>query len=141
MALHRFDGALCQSVLLRPLHFCGRMCYSMYLVHIPVVKLVSHVLYLWGVRSVWETLLLTVPLATAVTVLLAWIFYQLVERHFLNTPSTECGDGRRECPSSSSSSMSWMGRRKALRPQIAPTWIPGNLVGRSIRYLREKVRA
>jgi peptidoglycan/LPS O-acetylase OafA/YrhL len=87
MGLHRFDGALARSAILKPIDFCGKMCYSMYLVHWPIVKLISNVLYLRGVRSVWETLLITVPLTTSVSILAAWIFYLLVERLFLNAPS------------------------------------------------------
>jgi peptidoglycan/LPS O-acetylase OafA/YrhL len=62
------------------------MCYSLYLTHWPVVKLVSHLLYLAGVRGLWPTLALTTPVCIAVSVAVAWAFHLLVERRFLNTP-------------------------------------------------------
>ncbi len=37
--------------------------------------------------GVWPTLFVTVPLAVGLSVLAAWLFYQAVERHFLNAPS------------------------------------------------------
>jgi peptidoglycan/LPS O-acetylase OafA/YrhL len=88
MTLHRFDQTLSRAAVLRPLDFCGKMCYSMYLVHAPLTKLIGHLLYLQGIRSVTQTMLVTVPLATAVSILVAWVFYNLVERHFLNPPSS-----------------------------------------------------
>ena len=63
------------------------MCYSLYLIHWPVTKAVSHTLFLVGVDSSVETALVTIPLCIAVSVLAAWPFHVLVERRFLNTPS------------------------------------------------------
>jgi len=71
-----------------PLVTCGRMCYSLYLVHQIPVKAVSMALYRAGVTSAAATLAVTVPSAVAVSLGLGWTFYQLVERRFLNAPVT-----------------------------------------------------
>jgi peptidoglycan/LPS O-acetylase OafA/YrhL len=92
--LHRWDTAFSRSALLRPLAFCGTMCYSLYLIHWPIAKAVSHGLALNGVTGTWPTLLLTIPLATAVSVGAARVFYLLVERRFLNGRPTDLPGGR-----------------------------------------------
>jgi peptidoglycan/LPS O-acetylase OafA/YrhL len=88
LVLHPWDKQLAGSRLLRPLTFCGTMCYSLYLVHWPVSKLISHVFFDLGVTGVWGTLAVTMPVAIAASVGVAWGFHRLVERQFLNSPAT-----------------------------------------------------
>jgi peptidoglycan/LPS O-acetylase OafA/YrhL len=64
------------------------MCYSLYLVHWPITKLISHWLFELGVTTVWDTLAITIPVGVAASVCVAWVFHVLVERRFLNSPST-----------------------------------------------------
>ena len=85
--LHRWDVPMARSRVLRPICFCGIMCYSLYLTHWPLTKALSHLLYLGGVRGAVPTALVTVPLCLAASVGLAWCFHRLVERRFLNTPA------------------------------------------------------
>jgi peptidoglycan/LPS O-acetylase OafA/YrhL len=87
VALRPWDQRLARARLLRPLAWCGGMCYSLYLVHWPVTKLVTLSLALHGVNGVWPTLLVSLPLATAASVAVAWAFHRLVERRFLNAPA------------------------------------------------------
>jgi peptidoglycan/LPS O-acetylase OafA/YrhL len=82
--LHPWDARLADLPALRPIRFCGEMCYSLYLVHWPVVTLLSHWLDAHGIRDVALVTLVSVPLAMAVSVALARVFYLLVERRFLN---------------------------------------------------------
>ena len=84
--LHKADSRISASVLLRPLFWCGRMCYSLYLVHQLPVKAVSTALYRNGTTGAVSTLLLTVPLSVGVALALGWAFHLLVERRFLNSP-------------------------------------------------------
>jgi peptidoglycan/LPS O-acetylase OafA/YrhL len=84
---HPWDRRLASARAARPLLFCGQICYSLYLVHWPVVKAVGHGLYLLGVRGDTATVLITVPVGVAASVLLAWGFFRLCERRFLNTPA------------------------------------------------------
>ena len=86
LVLHRYDDHIHGAALARPTIWCGQMCYSLYLVHWPVVKLASHAAYALGVRSAGATLILTVPVCIALSAGIAWVFHRLVERQFLNTP-------------------------------------------------------
>jgi peptidoglycan/LPS O-acetylase OafA/YrhL len=85
LALHRWDSHLATAPLVRPLMYCGTMCYSLYLIHMLPVKALSHGLHRMGVNGDWPTLLITVPLCVAVSLVLGRLFYLLVEQHFLNT--------------------------------------------------------
>lgn len=92
--LNRWDAQIIGSKLLRPLSFCGVMCYSLYLVHWPVTKLISHLFYLGGIRGPWSTILVTIPVSGAMSILVAWVFHHTVERRFLNTSPTSAGRPR-----------------------------------------------
>jgi peptidoglycan/LPS O-acetylase OafA/YrhL len=91
LALHRWDGRMARWRALRPLFACGEMCYSMYLVHTLVTAPVGHGLARMDVRGLWPTFALTVPLAVALSIALARLFYLGVERHFLNTRPQPAG--------------------------------------------------
>jgi peptidoglycan/LPS O-acetylase OafA/YrhL len=84
--LHPFDRRLAALRVLRPLMFCGTMCYSVYLIHYPLVKPISHALSLAGLDGPVATVVLTLPLCLAVSLVAAWLFHRLVERRFLNPP-------------------------------------------------------
>jgi peptidoglycan/LPS O-acetylase OafA/YrhL len=88
LALRRWDLRLARARALQPVAFCGRMCYSLYLIHWPVTLVVSIWLHHAGVRGVWPTLLITIPTATAASIFASWGFYRVVERRFLNPPRT-----------------------------------------------------
>jgi peptidoglycan/LPS O-acetylase OafA/YrhL len=93
IALRRFDGAIADCRLLRPLAWCGTICYSLYLVHALFVRLLQKALYAAGVTSSTGTLWITLPLCIGVSLLAAWAFYALVERRCL--PSREQRDKQR----------------------------------------------
>jgi peptidoglycan/LPS O-acetylase OafA/YrhL len=84
--LRRIDQHIRANRLLVPISFCGTMCYSLYLIHWPVVKVVSHALAIWGVTSPLATLTLVFPLCVVASVVAARLFFLGVERHFLNSP-------------------------------------------------------
>jgi peptidoglycan/LPS O-acetylase OafA/YrhL len=88
LALHRWDLRLAGARAMQPVAFCGRMCYSLYLIHWPVTLVVSIWLYHAGVRGTWPTMLITIPVATALSVVASWGFHRVVERRFLNTPQS-----------------------------------------------------
>jgi peptidoglycan/LPS O-acetylase OafA/YrhL len=87
LLLHRWDQTLSGMVILQPIAFCGRMCYSLYLIHWPIAKTVSHSFASMGVKEAWPTLLLTIPVSVILSIGASWIFYILIERRFLNAPS------------------------------------------------------
>jgi peptidoglycan/LPS O-acetylase OafA/YrhL len=84
--LHKWDLQIYSSKLLKPITFCGFICYSLYLIHVPVVKLVSHLLQLYGFHGSWITIFITIPVSTLAAVAVSWLFHLAVERHFLNKP-------------------------------------------------------
>lgn len=71
---------------LAPLRACGRRCYSIYLFHLPVCTVGNLWLYRQGLTGFWERTLVIVPLVSILAVGVCWVFYHLVERHFLNPP-------------------------------------------------------
>lgn len=84
LLLHPHDERMARWGPLRPLFFCGEMCYSVYLVHILVAFPAANAFAAAGLGGFWPTVTLTVPLATALSVGLARLFHLGVERHFLN---------------------------------------------------------
>jgi peptidoglycan/LPS O-acetylase OafA/YrhL len=85
--LRPYDQRLSTSKLLYPFALSGQMCYSLYLIHWPICKATSATLYNNGITGITSTLLITVPLSMTVSIIAAALFYHLVERHFLNSPS------------------------------------------------------
>ncbi|HXS67658.1 MAG TPA: acyltransferase [Candidatus Polarisedimenticolia bacterium] len=86
IVLFKYDRKIQESRWLRPVTFCGVMCYSLYLVHLPVVKVMTQIFYRAGVHGEWATLFLSIPVSVLIAVVIAWGFHCLVERRFLNTP-------------------------------------------------------
>ncbi len=86
--LHRFDSRTARLRLLVPLRWCGVRCYSLYLVHGPITSTLSLNLHTAGVTGSAATVLVTVPLCLAASVLGAWGFHRWVETRFLNSPAT-----------------------------------------------------
>jgi peptidoglycan/LPS O-acetylase OafA/YrhL len=84
--LHASDRTIARLSILRPLQFCGEMCYSLYLVHWPVTVFLTHLLDGLGVKGIWPVWAITVPVSLVASIVAARIFYHLVEKRFLNAP-------------------------------------------------------
>ena len=84
ITLHGLDQTLSVSRWARPISRCGVMCYSIYLVHLPVTKSLSKILYGLGLRGSLETLLITVPICMVASLVIARVFFNRVEARFLN---------------------------------------------------------
>jgi peptidoglycan/LPS O-acetylase OafA/YrhL len=82
--LHRYDDILSRARSLRPLMFCGEMCYSLYLVHWPAVTVVSWTFNRLGLHSPFLIFFLGTACCLAVALGLARLFHILVERRFWN---------------------------------------------------------
>lgn len=65
----------------------GRISYSLYLTHLPVLALLYASLRPLRLSWAW-TAATMLFVGTAISVLFAWVFYALVERHFLNAPKS-----------------------------------------------------
>jgi peptidoglycan/LPS O-acetylase OafA/YrhL len=84
--LHRWDTRIVKQSLLRPIAWLGKISYSVFLTHYPIVVLIACLLAMAGVRSDAMVFLVTVPICLTVSLPIAWLFHLAVERHFLNTP-------------------------------------------------------
>jgi peptidoglycan/LPS O-acetylase OafA/YrhL len=84
--LHRMDEKIATLRVLQPITVCGTMCYSLYLMHWPVVKIITRTFHLLGATGAAFTLLVTVPLCMAASVWCGRILHIYVERKFLNSP-------------------------------------------------------
>jgi peptidoglycan/LPS O-acetylase OafA/YrhL len=69
-----------------PLSFWGRRCYSLYLLHGPIVELLKWNLFRWGVTSNAGTLLVTVPVCMVAALVPSALFHHFVEQRFANPP-------------------------------------------------------
>jgi peptidoglycan/LPS O-acetylase OafA/YrhL len=90
--LYRFDARWTQLAALRPLQWCGRRCYSLYLLHWPVVKVVWWGLAVAGASAAPEIGLLSVPLTLIFSLAAATVFFNYVERPFLSPASVHVVD-------------------------------------------------
>jgi peptidoglycan/LPS O-acetylase OafA/YrhL len=87
IALRPWDRTVDTLAWLKPLRACGRRCYSIYLIHLPIVVVGNLGLYQLGMTGFWTRALVMVPLVSAVSVAVSWWFFDLVETHFLNPPA------------------------------------------------------
>jgi peptidoglycan/LPS O-acetylase OafA/YrhL len=83
---HPWDAWLSSRAWLKPLVFCGTMCYSMYLMHEIVVRIICRTFAFYGPSGDFVAVSVIVPLAVATSLLAGWAFHHLVERRFLNQP-------------------------------------------------------
>jgi peptidoglycan/LPS O-acetylase OafA/YrhL len=86
IALRRWDDLSETLAWLGPLRACGRRCYSIYLVHLPVCVVGALAMMELGVTGFWGRALVVVPLASAAGVAASFGFFALVESRFLGPP-------------------------------------------------------
>jgi peptidoglycan/LPS O-acetylase OafA/YrhL len=84
-ALYAYDHELSKWRILWPFAVCGRICYSLYLIHPLVTTGVGHAFYRCGIRGSWQTLLVTLPVSVILSLTTSAAFYFLVEQQFLNS--------------------------------------------------------
>jgi peptidoglycan/LPS O-acetylase OafA/YrhL len=89
LLVHPWDAWLSSRRWLRPLVFCGTMCYSMYLIHEIIVLAISRGFKFYGPPGDLVVLLAVLPLCVAATIAAGWAFHVAVERRFLNK-SSDC---------------------------------------------------
>jgi peptidoglycan/LPS O-acetylase OafA/YrhL len=94
IALRPWDGPSERARWLGPLRACGRRSYSIYLVHLPVCTVGGNWLYERGLTGFWARVFVAVPIVSTAAVGLGWLFFEAVERRFLNVPIVP-GDARR----------------------------------------------
>ena len=118
LAIAPWQAGIASWPPLRPLNWLGVRCFSVYLVHFPIARAVSHSAYDAGLGGPWPTLLITIPCVIALTVIAAWAFHALVERRFSPKPSPPrriaAGSGRDSCPNLAQAARSWPHNRGPL---------------------------
>ncbi len=82
--LHPWDKTLASSRAGRVLTYVGIFSYSLYLIQSVVVRAISQYFYNHGYVTGIDTLITVIPLCMGAALLIGWLFYQLVERHFLS---------------------------------------------------------
>lgn len=85
IALYAWDRKIHESKWTKPISWCGVRCYSLYLTHWPIAKLVSHAMFALGFTSATATLWITLPISTALSIIFGAAFYEGIERRFLNS--------------------------------------------------------
>ncbi|MEQ1869554.1 MAG: acyltransferase [Vicinamibacterales bacterium] len=91
IVLRPMDSAIAGSTWLTPIRMCGVMCYSLYLVHLPVINLLRAGLVASGISQQALVPVITLPLYGAVSIWLSWKFHLLIERRFMNSPVQTSG--------------------------------------------------
>jgi peptidoglycan/LPS O-acetylase OafA/YrhL len=87
IACRRWDARFAALAILRPVAACGKFSYSIYLTHFPLVVCATCYLGWLGVkRDAWVAFVV-IPVTTLASLPCAWLFHQLVERHFMNSAS------------------------------------------------------
>ena len=85
--LSRFDNEMFHHKLLKPFLWCGAMCYSLYLVHLPVTTVLSRWMYnSLHITNSWGVLCITLPVCLLASILVSRLFYHMIEKRFLNKP-------------------------------------------------------
>ena len=80
IALRPADGRLSASGGMKPVMAVGRRSYSIYLAHLPATVVLNNALAEFGLRSFEARAFVVIPISTAASVVVGWIFYNLVER-------------------------------------------------------------
>jgi peptidoglycan/LPS O-acetylase OafA/YrhL len=95
IGLRRWDAAIVSSKVLRPITACGVMCYSLYLIHLPVVTLVEGLVRAAGLAPADLSPLVSIPLCAIPSLLVSAHFHRSVERRFMSAGSRRSEDVRR----------------------------------------------
>jgi peptidoglycan/LPS O-acetylase OafA/YrhL len=78
------DNRLAEFWLLRPFMTAGVITYSLYLIHWPLVEIITQLAPRYGLRSDAGKVIVIVPTCVAASLLAGWVFYAAVEKRFLN---------------------------------------------------------
>ena len=78
------DQYISSSAVAKPLMYCGKICYSLYLIHLPVCSFLAPKIYSWGLTSITHTMTITIPVCIIISLILAMIFYRYCEKPFIN---------------------------------------------------------
>jgi peptidoglycan/LPS O-acetylase OafA/YrhL len=101
--LYGLDDRLANHRALTGLRLCGLMCYSLYLIHLPVSSFVHAGLEEAGINTTSLSPFLTIALCGTPAIWLSWRFHTSVERRFMSGGATPGAVPVRVTPASTSS--------------------------------------
>jgi peptidoglycan/LPS O-acetylase OafA/YrhL len=87
IALRGLDEAAGHQAWLAPLRACGRRCYSIYLIHLPVCTVGNELLASLGLVGFWPRVFVMIPIVSIAAVGVGYLFFAVVESRFLGPPS------------------------------------------------------
>ncbi len=87
VAMHPWDRQWHEHDWTKPITWCGVMCYSLYLVHWPITKAISHICFWQGIDTPLETMFRKRADLCSLFSDLCYYFHVFVERAFLNSPT------------------------------------------------------
>lgn len=111
--LYPLDRRMTAWKPLAPIFFCGRMSYSIYLMHPIVTKGISHGMFLAGWNDPFSTCFVGVPLCVAASLGVSWLFYRAVERRFINSDSARSPSTATPAEANSATWRPWVSLRAA----------------------------
>jgi peptidoglycan/LPS O-acetylase OafA/YrhL len=101
--MYRYDATIANLAVLRPFAWCGLRCYSLYLLHWPIAKMVFWSGWLVGIRDPYTILVTVVPVTLVISLALAAVFFHFIERPCMSNRSKIAA------------------RATALRPAVTPS--------------------
>lgn len=77
------DHIMTKMFTLKPVMFCGKLCYGLYLLHQPVGVVVSDLFVAQIQQSPVLWTIITLLISTSLSLLVAWVSFHLFEKQFL----------------------------------------------------------
>lgn len=116
LALRPWDAAIASAKLLRPIAWCGFMCYSLYLIHLPVALLIQGIVRASGATPTDFSPLVSIPLVAIPSLIVSKLFHQSIERRFM---SAEIRPGQDRFPHTAPSGLPLARRIARLPPRYS----------------------
>lgn len=83
-SIKRWDAQIAKHWLLSPFRWSGKMSYSLYLTHFPITVFTASALASGGITRDGDVFLVTLPICLLLSFAVAYVFYHVVERRFVN---------------------------------------------------------
>jgi peptidoglycan/LPS O-acetylase OafA/YrhL len=83
LAMYPDDQSVSSFWQVKPFMYCGKISYSLYLIHLPVCWVLAPKFFSCGFTSITQTMIITIPVCMGVSIALAVLFYHYFERPFM----------------------------------------------------------
>ena len=80
MLLQRHDATISEMRALQPFAWCGLRCYSLYLIHWPIAKIMFWLVWTMGIRDPHMVIMTSVPATLLIALPAAAVFFRFVEK-------------------------------------------------------------